>query len=109
MSSLLLFVGLAAAACLAWSIGANDMANSTSVVIGSGTLRFRQAFILFLVFQLLGALLQGYMVMKTLGKGVVHNIEIVGAITASISAFSWIIIASLVGAPISTTHSITGL
>ncbi len=108
MSSLLLFVGLAAAACLAWSIGANDMANSTSVVVGSGTLKFRQAFILFFVFQLLGALLQGYMVMKTLGKGVVHNIEIVGAITASISAFSWIIIASLVGAPISTTHSITG-
>jgi len=108
LSNLLLFAGLATAACLAWSIGANDMANSTSVVVGSGTLKFRQAFILFAVFQLLGALLQGYMVMKTLGKGVVHNIEVVGAITASVSAFLWIITATLVGAPISTTHSITG-
>jgi PiT family inorganic phosphate transporter len=48
------------------------------------------------------------MVMKTLGKGVVHNIEVVGAITASVSAFLWIITATLAGAPISTTHSITG-
>ena len=108
MSDLLLLVGLATAMCLAWSIGANDMANSTSVVVGSGLLKFRQAFILFLVFQLLGALLQGYMVMKTLGKGIVSSIEIVGAISASTSAFLWITIATLIGAPISTTHSITG-
>lgn len=108
MSSLLFFVGLATAACLAWSIGANDMANSTSIVIGSGTLKFKQAFILFLVFQLLGALLQGYMVMKTLSRGIISNIEILGAISASTSAFLWITIATLIGAPISTTHSITG-
>ncbi|MEO3992760.1 MAG: inorganic phosphate transporter [Desulfurococcaceae archaeon TW002] len=108
MSDLLLFIGLATAACLAWSIGANDMANSTSVVVGSGVLKFKQAFILFTIFQLLGALLQGYMVMKTLGKGVVSSIEIVGAISTTTSAFLWIIIATLIGAPISTTHSITG-
>lgn len=108
MSDLLLLIGLATAACLAWSIGANDMANSTSIVVGSGLLKFKQAFVLFLVFQLLGALLQGYMVMKTLGKGIVTSIEIVGAISASASAFLWITIATLIGAPISTTHSITG-
>jgi len=108
LNDLLLFIGLTTAACLAWSIGANDMANSTSVLVGSGTLKFRQAFILFLIFQLLGALLQGYMVMKTLGKGIVSNIEIIGAISASASAFLWITIATLIGAPISTTHSITG-
>lgn len=84
------------------------MANSTSILVGSGMLKFRQAFIIFLIFQLLGALLQGYMVMKTLGKGIVSNIEVIGAISASTSAFLWISIATLIGAPISTTHSITG-
>lgn len=84
------------------------MANSTSIVVGSGVLKFKQAFILFTIFQLMGALLQGYMVMKTLGRGVVSSIEIVGAISATASAFLWIVIATLIGAPISTTHSITG-
>lgn len=46
--------------------------------------------------------------MKTLGKGIVSNIDIAGRISASVSAFSWISIATLIGAPISTTHSITG-
>lgn len=84
------------------------MANSTSVVVGSGVLRFRNAFIVFSVSQLLGALLQGYMVMKTLGKGIVPEIDVIGAIAASVAAFIWIMMATMVGAPISTTHSITG-
>jgi PiT family inorganic phosphate transporter len=101
-------VGLVAAALLALSIGANDMANSTSVVVGSGVLRFRMAFLLFSVSQLVGALFQGYMVMKTLGRGIVPEVDVIGAIAASLAAFIWIMIATMFGAPISTTHSITG-
>ncbi|MGB9729149.1 MAG: anion permease [Thermoprotei archaeon] len=108
MLPMLYIAGLIAAAMIAWSIGANDMANSTSVVIGSGVLKFRTAFILFSVSQLMGALIQGYMVMKTLGKGIVPEIDVIGAIAASLAAFIWIMIATVVGAPISTTHSITG-
>lgn len=108
MFPVLYVVGLITAAMLAWSIGSNDMANSTSVAVGSGVLKFRTAFILFFISQLIGALLQGYMVMKTLGKGIVPEIDIIGAIAASLSAFIWIMIATMFGSPISTTHSITG-
>ncbi|MEM2004561.1 MAG: inorganic phosphate transporter [Zestosphaera sp.] len=104
----LLVAGLVTAACLAWSIGANDMANSTSILVGSNVLKFKHAFMLFLTFQLMGAMVQGYMVMKTLGKGIVPEIEVVGALSASLSAFIWITIATVIGAPISTTHSVTG-
>ncbi|MEM2021829.1 MAG: inorganic phosphate transporter [Zestosphaera sp.] len=108
MLTWLYVAGLATAACLAWSIGANDMANSTSVVVGSGVLRFKSAFALFVAFQLIGALAQGYMVMKTFGKGIVPSIEVVGAVSASLAAFLWITLATWLGAPISTTHSTTG-
>ncbi len=42
------------------------------------------------------------------GRGVVSNIEILGAISASIAAFIWIMMASIKGIPILTTHSIVG-
>jgi len=108
MFPMLYIAGLITAAMLAWSIGSNDMANSTSVVVGSGVLKFRTAFILFSISQLMGALLQGYMVMKTLGRGIVPEIDVIGAIAASLAAFIWIMIATMFGSPISTTHSITG-
>ncbi|MEM3833538.1 MAG: hypothetical protein QW128_08160 [Thermoprotei archaeon] len=53
MFLVLYFAILIAATTLGWSTGSNDVANSTSV-IGSGVLRFRTAFILFSVSQLIG-------------------------------------------------------
>jgi len=46
------------------------------------------------------------MVMKTLGKGIVTNIEVAGALCA-ILADIWVLAASLKGMPISTSQSIT--
>jgi PiT family inorganic phosphate transporter len=53
-------------------------------------------------------MVQGYMVIKTLGKGIVSDIDIIGAVSASLAAFIWIMLATVKGIPISTTHSITG-
>lgn len=107
MSEAVLAVGLALSACVAWSIGANDMANSTSIAVGSGALKIRTALLLFSVAETLGALLQGYMVMKTLGRGVVENVDLACAVSSSLAAFAWVTLATLLGLPISTTHSIT--
>jgi len=101
-------VGLALAAIIAWSVGSNDLANSTSIVVGSGVLTFRRALAVFLVGLTLGAYLQGFMVMKTLGKGVVPDVTPPMAIASALAAFLWITLSSYIGAPISTSQSITG-
>lgn len=48
------------------------------------------------------------MVMKTLGKGVVSNLNIYGAVSASLAALIWVYIASYLGLPVSTSQSATG-
>lgn len=104
----LLPLGLALSAVIAWSIGANDLANSISYAVGSGAARYRQALLLFIAGLLLGAVFQGHMVMKTLGKGVVEGIAVHEALSVSLAAFCWISLATYLGIPISTSQSITG-
>lgn len=97
-----------------WSIGANDAANSMGVAVGSRVLSLRQAIVLVVVFGLLGALVQGGEVTKTIGNGIVKMSALEGetrswvALTASLSACLWVIIATYLKMPISTSHSIVG-
>jgi len=104
----LILIGLGISALLAFSIGSNDLANSVAPLVGSNLLTFRKAALIFVISMSFGALAQGYMVMKTLGRGVVSNIDIIGAVSASLAAFIWIMFATYKGLPISTTHSIVG-
>ena len=62
----LLILGLALAALYAWGIGANDMANIIAAPIGGGAISRRRAAVIYVVSLILGAVLQGHMVMKTL-------------------------------------------
>jgi len=105
---LILIAGYAASLFMAWCIGANDASNPTETAVGAGALSVKQALILFSIFAAVGALAQGWMVMKTLGAGIVPRIDLYGALTAVLAAGMWITIASWRGLPISTTHSITG-
>jgi len=105
---LLLGLGLALAAVYAMGIGANDTANSIAGPVGGGVLKYRSALLVFSISVLLGAILQGHMVMKTLGKGVVSNLDIYGAVSASLAALIWVYIASYLGLPVSTSQSATG-
>ncbi|MEM0218102.1 MAG: inorganic phosphate transporter, partial [Desulfurococcaceae archaeon] len=105
MELALLIIGLGLAGAYAIAIGSNDMANIIGVVVGSRLVRYRVAVILFATSVILGALLQGYMVMKTLGRGVVTSLDVYGAVAASIAAISWVLLASLFGLPVSTSQS----
>ncbi len=101
-------LGLLAALYIAWNLGANDAANPTNMAVGSGAISLRKAIVLFALFATVGAVLQGYMVMKTIGKGVVPDIDAIGALSASVAAGLWVTLATWKGLPVSTTHSSVG-
>ena len=54
-----------------WNIGANDAANCIGTTVGARIISFRKAALLMAVFVILGGVLQGHHVMKTVGKGIV--------------------------------------
>ncbi|MDD3345434.1 MAG: inorganic phosphate transporter, partial [Candidatus Omnitrophica bacterium] len=107
---LILLMGLG----VGWSIGANDAANSLGTAVGSKVLTLRQAILLIVVFGFLGAYLQGGHVTKTIGKGIVpldqleKQVSLYVALIASFSACAWVVLATHLKMPISTSHSIVG-
>ena len=105
---LVIGIGLALSFYVAWCLGANDAANPTECAVGSGVLSLRRALILFCIFVALGAILQGFMVIKTIGKGVVEDVSVLGALSVVFSACLWITFCTWRGLPVSTTHSIIG-
>jgi PiT family inorganic phosphate transporter len=58
-----LFVGL--------NIGANDAANCIGTTVGAQIISYRKALVIMALFVILGGVLQGHHVMKTVGKGIV--------------------------------------
>ena len=54
-----------------WNIGANDAANCIGTTVGAQIISYRQAVAMMAVFVILGGVLQGQQVMKTVGKGIV--------------------------------------
>ena len=103
-------------AFMAFNIGGNDVANSFGTSVGAGTLTMKQALLVAAVFEVSGALLAGGEVTDTVKSGIVD----LGAITLDPMEFAYIMMAALLGAavwlllatrmgwPVSTTHSIIG-
>lgn len=106
---MLLVLGLVLSFIMAISLGGNDAAEPTDCAVGAGVISIRKAVLLFAIFTAVGALTQGFMVMKTIGKGIVPEISIAGAFTSVTAASVWVIfIASRLGMDVSVTHSIIG-
>jgi len=106
VNTILLIIGLILAFIMAMNLGGNDAANPTSAAVGARVMTVRKALILFSIFALVGALLQGFMVMKTIGKGIVPEIDVAGALAIILAANAWIFFATMRGMAISTTHSV---
>ena len=100
----------------AYGVGANDVANAMGTSVGSKVLTIKQAVLIAAIFEFLGAFLAGGGVTQTIRKGVidpalfVDNLEILiyGMISALFAAGTWLLLASLRGWPVSTTHTIVG-
>ena len=100
----------------AYGVGANDVANAMGTSVGSKVLTVSQAVFIAAIFEFLGAFLAGGGVTQTIRKGVIDpelftgslDLLIYGMISSLFAAGSWLIIASLRGWPVSTTHTIVG-
>jgi inorganic phosphate transporter, PiT family len=101
---------------MAWGIGANDVANAMGTSVGSRALTIKQAILIAMVFEFLGAYLAGGEVTSTIRKGIIDpevmaddpQLMVYGMMSALLAAGTWLLIASLKGWPVSTTHSIVG-
>ncbi|MCH1429934.1 MAG: inorganic phosphate transporter [Chlamydiales bacterium] len=101
---------------MAWSIGANDAANALGTSVGSGALTLRNAVILGGILEFSGAFFVGSHVSETIQKGIVAPEiftqapfeMILGMCAALLTAGAWLQLASHLGWPVSTTHSIVG-
>ncbi|WP_077529667.1 inorganic phosphate transporter [Vreelandella utahensis] len=100
---------------MAMNIGANDVANNVGPSVGSGALTMTGAVIIAAIFEAAGALIAGGEVISTI-KGGIINPEMVGdprnfiwLMTGAVLAGAmWLNLATILGAPVSTTHSIVG-
>ena len=103
---------------MAWGIGANDVANAMGTAVGSKALTLKQALIIAAIFEFAGAFLAGGSVTNKISKGILEsNIPILhdhpellvyGMISALLATGSWLTLATRLGWPVSTTHSIIG-
>jgi PiT family inorganic phosphate transporter len=101
---------------MAWGIGANDVANAMGTSVGSRALTLKQAIFIAMIFEFLGAYLAGGEVTSTIRKGIIDaevmegnpELMVYGMLSALLAAGTWLLIASINGWPVSTTHSIVG-
>jgi len=101
---------------MAWGIGANDVANAMGTSVGAKALTIRQAIVIAVIFEFAGAFLAGGEVTSTIRKGIIDSAAIEGApdllvfgmLASLLAAGTWLLIASMAGWPVSTTHSIVG-
>ncbi len=100
---------LGAGAYVGWNIGANDTANCVGTSVGCGLLSFKNAVILVSIFAILGAMLQGQHVMKTIGKGIVKtDLNYIAVCVALICSGFFVTLATFFRIPTSTSQSIVG-
>ncbi|RUO75614.1 inorganic phosphate transporter [Pseudidiomarina taiwanensis] len=112
----LIVLAAAFAFFMAWGIGANDVANAMGTSVGSKALTIKQAIIVAMIFEFAGAYLAGGEVTSTIRKGIIDSAYFVdtpellvfGMIGALLAAGTWLLVASWLGWPVSTTHSIIG-
>ncbi len=100
---------------MALNIGANDVANNVGPAVGSRALTLGGAILIAVIFEAAGALIAGGDVVGTIKKGIIDPDLIANAdafiwvmMAALLAAALWLNLATALGAPVSTTHSIVG-
>jgi PiT family inorganic phosphate transporter len=100
---------------MAMNIGANDVANNVGPAVGSRALTLTGAIFIAAIFEASGALIAGGDVVGTIKKGIIDpalindtDVFIWLMMAALLAGALWLNLATAIGAPVSTTHSIVG-
>lgn len=111
----ILAIAAAIGAYMALNIGANDVANNVGPAVGSQALSMTGAILIAAIFEASGALIAGGSVVSTIKKGIINPNAIADSATfiwvmmaALLAGAIWLNLATYLGAPVSTTHSIVG-
>lgn len=113
--SIIVVVATVIGGYMALNIGANDVANNMGPAVGGKVLKISTAILIAAICESAGALLAGGDVVKTISKGIISPSETVSVVefrhlmlSALLAAALWINLATILSAPVSTTHSIVG-
>ncbi len=100
---------------MALNIGANDVANNVGPAVGSRALTLVGALFIAVIFEAAGAILAGGDVVSTIKNEIIDpammpstDTFIRAMMAALLAAALWLNLATYLGAPVSTTHSIVG-
>ncbi|KAH7628037.1 phosphate transporter [Sordaria sp. MPI-SDFR-AT-0083] len=112
----LLAIGTIFAALDAWNIGANDVANSWATSVASRSVTYLQAMIIGSIMEFAGSVGVGARVADTIRTKVVDTtlfgddpaLLMLGMVCAVVASSLYLTMATRIGLPVSTTHSIMG-
>lgn len=114
-SAMVLVISALIGAYMAMNIGANDVANNMGPTVGSRALTMAGAIAIAAIFEGMGAIIAGGEVVSTIKNGIIDPKAISDATTfiwvmmaALLAGALWLNLATALGAPVSTTHSIVG-
>jgi PiT family inorganic phosphate transporter len=101
---------------MAVGIGANDVSNAVGTAVGAKAITIRQALVIAVIFEFLGAAFAGGEVSATIAEKlylsdafVINNHVIILIMLASLfAAGTWLMIATYCAWPVSTTHTLLG-
>jgi inorganic phosphate transporter, PiT family len=114
-SAVILILAAVIGGYMALNIGANDVANNMGPAVGGKVITIGAALAIAAVCETAGALLAGGDVVKTIAKGIISSSDGISVtdfrylmLSALLAAALWINLATILSAPVSTTHSIVG-
>lgn len=113
--SYLVIIATVIAAYMALNIGANDVANNMGPAVGSRALTMAGALLIAAICEVAGALLAGGDVVSTISRDIIvpgahlDDISYIMVMMAALlSSALWVNLATIIGAPVSTTHAVVG-
>ena len=92
---------------VAYSWGANDVANATGLIAGAGILTPKMSVVFGGLAIALGIMTWGYKVIETIGSEITHLLPIM-ALSAQLASALNVHLYTVFGIPVSTSHSIVG-
>jgi len=117
---IILFSGGFVAFFLSAALGGNDVANAMGTSVGTGAVSVKTALAIGAVMEFAGAVLLGSRVTQTIGSGVISIGPLASLGTSSalnymlgmfcvlLASTLWLILATILGLPVSSTHSVVG-